>query len=98
MEYLPQCATAIALNRRTGPAAAAFMVRIAGAVALGWLAVCSVLGLDPLIIGAVALGRAVMGMWLAPRMLLASIYSNALLAGLIVGGAGSAGSVRISNT
>ncbi len=91
-------ATAIALViGGLGLVVAAFMVRIAGAVALGLVGGVFgfFLGLDPLIIGAVALGGAVMGMWLAPRMLLASIYSNALLAGLIVGGAGSAGAVYI---
>jgi hypothetical protein len=37
-------------------------------------------------------------MWLAPRMLLASIYSNALFAGLIIGGVALGGGVYLGTS
>lgn len=82
-----------------GLVVAAFMVRIAGAVVMGAVGAISgyVIGLDPLIcLGAGAAG-ALIGSLLAPRLLLASIYSNAMFAGLIVGGIAGGGSVYLGS-
>lgn len=82
-----------------GLVVAAFMVRIAGAVALGAVGAisCYVMGLDPLIcLGTGAVG-ALIGSLLAPRLLLASIYSNAMFAGLIVGGIAGGGSIFLGS-
>lgn len=80
-----------------GLVVAAFMVRIAGAVALGAVGATTgfIFGMDPLIIGGMGLFGALIGMWMAPRLLLASIYSNAMFAGLIVGGMAGGGSIYL---
>jgi hypothetical protein len=82
-----------------GLVVAAYMVRIAGAVLLGAVGAISsfVLGLDPLICIGVGLGGALIGSFLAPRLLLASIYSNAMFAGLIVGGIAGGGSIYLGS-
>ncbi len=82
-----------------GLVVAAFMVRIAGAVALGAVGATTgfIFGMDPLIILGLGAGGALIGMWMAPRLLLASIYSNAMFAGLIVGGMAGGGSIYLGS-
>ncbi|MCC6150722.1 MAG: hypothetical protein IT461_10775 [Planctomycetes bacterium] len=82
-----------------GLVVAAYMVRIAGAVLLGAVGATSsfVFGLDPMISIGVGLVGALIGSFLAPRLLLASIYSNAMFAGVIVGGIAGGGSIYLGS-
>ncbi len=91
-------ATAVALViGGLGLVVAAFMVRIAGALALGLVGAVSgfVIGLDVMFVAGLGLIGAVIGMILAPRLLLASIYSNAMLAGIVVGGLAAGGATYL---
>jgi uncharacterized membrane protein len=82
-----------------GLVVAAFMVRIAGALFLGALGAisCFIVGLDPMFVAGGGLVGALLGSFLAPRMLLASIYSNALMAGLIIGGIAGGGAIYMGS-
>ncbi|KAA0216410.1 hypothetical protein EDM80_04370 [bacterium] len=91
-------ATAVALViGGLGLVVAAFMVRIAGALALGLVGAVSgfAIGGDVMWVAGLGLLGAIIGMILAPRLLLASIYSNAMLAGIVVGGLAAGGATYL---